>query len=109
MTSTPTSDEDRLRAVLRVYAEDPLDDGDAVLFLDGRVCVEITGLATEWDSVLRRNTASILRKTARSVVVAIARAGATAQPGDLQLWRDLAAELRDSDVALHPLRLLPAA
>lgn len=109
MTTSPPSDEDRLETALRIYADDPLDDGDAVLFLDGKVCLEITGLAAEWDAVLRRNTANILRQTARSVVVAIARVGATPQPGDYQLWRELHAELRDSDVDLHPLRLLPAA
>jgi len=107
--TTPPDDKDRLEAALRIYADDPLDDGDAVLFLDGKVCLEISGLAAEWDAVLRRNTASMLRTTARSVVVAIARPGATPQPGDVQLWRDLHAELRDSDVELHPLRLLPAA
>lgn len=109
MTTTPPYDDDRLEAVLRIYADDPLDDGDAVLFLDGKVCLEITGLASDWDSVMSSNTASILRQTARSVVVAIARTGATPQPGDFQLWRDLHAELRGSEIELHPLHVLPAA
>lgn len=103
-------DDSTLADVLRIYADDPLDDGDAILlFLDERTCVEIAGLAREWDQQLRENTAYILRQTGRRVQVAIARADGQLLPADFQLWRDLHAELRDADVELLPVRALPAA
>lgn len=101
--------DDGLAQVLRIYADHPLDDGDAVLLLDDEVCVEIEGLALEWDPELRRNTASVLRKTAVRALVLIARRGGVLRDSDYQLWRDLHADLRDSDVQLLPVRALPAA
>jgi hypothetical protein len=83
--------------------------GDVALVLDGKVCVEVERLANEWDNELCRNTAWILRETARSVVVAIARPAGSLLPADFQLWRDLHQELRGSSVDLSPLRALPAA
>lgn len=104
------TDHDRgLTEVLRIYADHPLDDGDAVLLLDDEVCVEIEGLAVEWDPELRRNTGCVLRQTAARALVLIARRGAVLRDSDYQLWRDLHADLRDSDVRLLPLRALPAA
>ena len=83
--------------------------GDVLFLLDGKVCMEITGLAARWDDVVRSNTAGVLRKTARRVVVAIARPEATLLPGDLQLWQDLRDDLLGSDVTLLPVQALPAA
>lgn len=100
---------DAFDKALSVYAAHPIDDGDAVLFLDDRVCVEVPQLATEWDDQLRTNTAGILRRTASSVVVAIARPQLVLRPSDFQLWRDLHDELRETDIELRPLRALPAA
>lgn len=108
--TTPGDHDSSLASVLQIYADDPLDDGDAILlFLDQKTCVEIPGLAREWDAQLRENTAYILRRTSRRVQVAIARPEEQLLPGDFQLWRDLHAELRDSDVELLPVRALPAA
>ena len=104
-----TDDTDRLAQLLDVYADHPLDDGDAVLVLDEQVCLEIEGLADHWDDVLRRSTASVVRTTAARVIVLIARTGAELLDSDYQLWRDLHAELRDSEVQLLPVRALPAA
>ncbi len=111
MTLTPRSpyDDENLRKVLDLYTEDPLDDGDAVLLLDDRVCLEMAGLADHWDDVVRRNTAHVVRATARRVVVAIARAGRDLHPEDFRLWRELHEDLRDSDVELLPVQALPAA
>ena len=102
------TDDDRLADLLHVYADHPLDDGDAVLVLDDHVCLEVEGLADHWDSA-RESTARIVRETSSSVVVLIARPDRVLRDGDYQLWRDLHADLRDSDVQLHPVRALPAA
>ncbi len=100
---------DREQQALRLYAQDPLDDGDAVLLLDGEVCLELERMADEWDDAGRRNLVSILTSTAERVVVAIARNSAQLLPGDYQLWRDLHADLRGTQVELLPVRALPAA
>jgi hypothetical protein len=105
----PPYDDDQIATVLQIYADHPLREGDVALLLDNKLCVEVERLATEWDDVLCRNTASILRETTTQVVVAIARRDASLLPRDYQLWRDLHGELRDSDIALHPLMALPAA
>lgn len=98
-----------LAQVLQIYADAPMEEGDAALLLDDKVCVEVERLALEWDAELCHNTASILRESATSVIVAIARPRATLLPQDFQLWRDLHHELRGTDVDLQPLRALPAA
>lgn len=104
-----TDDDDKLADVLRIYADNPMRDGDAVLLLDDKVCFEVEGLATHWDPVLRANTAHIVRQTAQRVVVCIARRHRKLRDSDYQLWRDLHTDLRDSDVQLLPVRALPAA
>jgi hypothetical protein len=106
----PPYDNARVAAALRIYADHPLDDGDAVLLLDDTVCLELAGLADNWDDERRRSTVHVLRETTSSrVAVAIARPGGDLKRGDFQLWRDLHAELRDSEIALLPVRALPAA
>ncbi len=109
MTTPPLPDDDRLADVLQIYADHPLEDGDAVLLLDDTVCLEIEQLATQWDDVLRKNTADVVRASSSRVLVLIARARGELRDGDYQLWRDLHAELRDSDVELLPVRALRAA
>jgi hypothetical protein len=99
----------RIESVLRVYSDYPLHDGDAVLLLDETVCLELEQLATQWDDVLRTNTAEVVRRTARTVVVAIARSGGDLHPSDFRLWRELHDELRHDDIDLAPLQSLPAA
>ena len=107
---TPVPDRnDKLAEVLRIYAEHPLDDGDAVLLIDDEVCLEIEQLADEWDGVLRRRTTEVLLSTADRVQVAIARTGGVLLASDYQLWRELHADLRGSAVELLPVRALPAA
>ena len=105
----PTPDDSRLAEVLRIYADHPLDDGDAVLLIDDEVCLEIEDLADEWDDVLRRSTTQVLLSTATRVQVAIARTSSVLLDSDYALWRDLHADLRDSTVQLLPVRALPAA
>ena len=48
-TTTHDHDTPRERQALRLYSDDPMDDGDAVLLLDERVCLELEGLANEWE------------------------------------------------------------
>lgn len=105
----PADNIPRGEMALRIYADNPLDDGDAVLLLDDTVCLEIEGLADEWDDVGRRSLADILTKNARRVLVAIARDGSELLPGDYQIWRELHQELRGTEVELLPVRALPAA
>ena len=111
MTTTPAApyDSARLAEVLQAYADDPLEDGDAVLLVDDVVCLEVAGLARAWDDVLRRSTGAVLRETASQVVVAIARRDAELAPSDYRLWRELHEELRGSAVELLPVRALRAA
>lgn len=99
----------RTTTALEIYADDPMDDGDAVFLLDGKVCMEVEGMADRWDDVLRVNTAGVLRATARSVVLAIARPGRDLGVGDHRIWRELHDELHGSTVDLLPLQALPAA
>jgi len=94
---------------LRSYEDDPMADGDALLLLDGTVCLELAGLANSWDDIGRRNLVEILTTTSRRVQVAIARERSDLRPGDYQLWRELHESLRDTGVELLPVRALPAA
>jgi hypothetical protein len=107
--TTPRRPDDRLPDVLRVYADHPLDDGDAVLVLDDTVCLEIERLAAEWDDGLRQKTAHIVRSTATRALLLIARPRGVLRDSDYQLWRELHADLRDSEVQLQPVRGLRAA
>ena len=105
----PPYDDAELSKVLSIYEDDPMEDGDAVLLLDNKVCLELEGLADHWDAELRASTVGILRETARAVLVAVARPHGVLLPGDYRLWRDLHADLREDDVTVLPLRALPAA
>lgn len=102
-------DEPSEEKSLRLYEDDPLCDGDALLLLDGTVCLELAGMADNWDDVGRRNLVEILTTTSRRVQVAIAREHSNLRPGDYQLWRELHDSLRDTGVELLPVRALPAA
>ncbi len=95
--------------MLRVYTDAQMSDGDAVLLLDGQVCLELQGMADGWDDLGRRNLVSILVQTSQRVLVGIARPGASLRPSDYQLWRDLHQDLSGTDVDLLPVRALPAA
>lgn len=108
MTTTPLAPDDREQQALLLYDDDPLDDGDAVLLLDGTTCLEVERLADEWDVAGGRALVDVLRRVDR-VLVAIARPGRELLPGDYRLWRDLHRELEDTDVELLPVRALPAA
>ncbi len=101
MTNPPDSP---LADVLRLYAEHPLEDGDAVLLVDDEVCLETGDL-----SELRSDGLRVLLSTATRVQVAIARSREVLLPEDFQLWRDLHADLRGTQVQLLPVRALPAA
>ncbi|MCA1712149.1 MAG: hypothetical protein LC789_11145 [Actinobacteria bacterium] len=107
--TTPPYDDPALSKALRIYEEAPMEDGDALLLLDSKVCLELEGLADHWNAELRVNTAGMLRATARAVLVAVARPRGVLLPGDYRLWRDLHADLREDDITLLPLRALPAA
>lgn len=111
MTPTPRdpSEFSREQEALRLYAEHPLDDGDALLLLDDDVCLELTGLADGWDEVMRRRLVELLGRGARRVLVAIARDRGRLLPSDYQLWRELHQDLRGTDIDLLPVRALPAA
>ncbi len=111
MTNFPSheDDDDGDEQVLRIYRDAPMSDGDAVLLLDGDVCLELQGMADGWGDLGRRNLVSILTRTSQRVLVAIARPRAQLRPGDHQIWRDLHRELAGTGVDLLPVRALPAA
>ena len=110
MTTIPrhADDDSREEQALRAYTDDPMEDGDALLLLDDTVCLEIEGLANQWDDAGRRGLVDMLTTTSRRVQVAIARRGGKLLPSDYQLWRELHQELRDTDIELLPVRALPA-
>jgi len=109
MRPRPTPRSAAAAAVLATYLDSPLPAGDAVVLLDGVICVEVADLARQWDSTVRRDTATLLRGTASHVVIAIARPEARLLPEDRRLWHELHDELRDGAVELAPLQALPAA
>jgi hypothetical protein len=90
------------------YAKFPMADGDAVLFLDGTVCLEVSGLADQWDAALRRNLADMLTTLCTDVVLAVARRRSRLRPHDHAMWAELREEMLGSAVALAPLLALPA-
>lgn len=99
-----TTSDDDLDQVLRLYADHPLDDGDAVLVVDDEVCLELTDLAE-----LRSLSTQALLAGASRVQVAVARRRGVLHDSDYAAWRALHADLRDRDVQLLPVRALPAA
>lgn len=103
------TDDKRVSDLLEIYAELPIEDGDALLLLDSRVCVEVERMADEWDDELCTQTAELLRQTASTVVLAIARRGADLTPADYRMWRELHQALRETAVDLRPVQALPAA
>ena len=109
LMTTPEPHDDREEQALRVYLDAPLQDGDAVLLLDQKVCLELEQLTEGWDEVIRRNLIHMLSQAAARVLVAVARDGSVLRPSDYQVWRELHAGLREADVELLPLRALPAA
>ncbi len=102
-------DDHRDEQALRIYTDHPLDDGDAVLLLDGTVCLELQRMADAWDDLGRRHLVDILTASSKRVLVAIARDSARLLARDYQLWRELHEDLRGTDVELLPVRALPAA
>lgn len=104
-----TNDDPKLAAVLRIYADEPLEDGDAVLLVDDDVCLELAGLADHWDDQTAASIGTLLQSAASRVVVAIARRGADLTPADYALWRDVHEALRHTPVAVLPVKALPAA
>ncbi len=103
------SHDQELSAVLASYDDTPMQDGDAVFLVDNAVCMEVAGLANDWDDELSVKTAQILQESASAVTLAIARPQARLRDSDYQVWRDLHVALRGTDIALGPVRALPAA
>jgi len=108
-TRRHADDDPSEEQAFQIYENDPLADGDALLLLDGTVCLELAGLADSWDDLGRRNLVEILTTTSRRVQVAIARERSDLRPDDYKLWRELHESLRDTGVELLPVRALPAA
>jgi hypothetical protein len=110
MTTTPPYDDTDFQPVFDIYAAHPMPEGNVlVLCPDRGVCIELERGALEGNHPVRRETAAILRESTQRVLVAVARHDQQLLPSDFQLWRDLHADLRGSDVELLPVRALPAA
>ncbi len=94
----------------KIYVEHPMRGGDVAIVTDLTVIQEVAGLADDWDPVIRRNVAHILRELqVQELVIAIARPDAELLPQDHALWADLREELLTSTITVHPLEALPAA
>lgn len=96
-------------APLQTYVDIPLDDGDAVLLLDGTVCLEIGRLTEDWSPEHRAGLVEMLVATCTTVLLALARPGRAARPADLIVWAELRDALAERDLLLLPLALLPTA
>lgn len=110
---TPDSvndDRDPFAEAIAIYDEFPMNDGGVALLTDLAMIQQIDGLADEWDSVLRRNIAYVLKEIGvGEVVVAIARRGRQLLPADHALWADLREELLDTPIVVRPVVALDAA
>lgn len=97
--------------LLDIYRTYPMRDGDvALLLVEQHLVTEIEDLANQWDPVLRRNLALVLRDLdVREVQVAIARTSGELDPGDEALVGSLREELAGSGILVHPPIPLPAA
>jgi hypothetical protein len=101
---------EKLADVIRIYNEYPLDNGDMVVVTDSPVVQELERMADEWDPVIRRNVAHVLREIgATEVQLLFARPDAEMLPQDHAIWADLRDELDGSGITLHPPTALPAA
>lgn len=96
------------RLALQIYDEEPMQDGDAVLLLDGGVCLELIQLADEWEATDLPMLREVM-STSRRVVLAIARRGRDLQCTDLELGELLRAELAAAGVDMPPVHVLSAA
>jgi hypothetical protein len=103
-------DDDRLETLLEIYREMPIDNGDMLLITDPDLVQEVEGMADQWDPVLRRNVAYVLRELGVSELrLAIARPEGELLPQDHALWADLREELLDQPIRVFPLIALPSA
>ena len=80
LTRRHADDDPSEERAFRLYEDDPMADGDALLLLDGTVCLELAGMADNWDDLGRRNLVEILTTTAHRVQVAIARERSDLRP-----------------------------
>ena len=107
--TTTLPDPHHVEQALHAYRDDPLPDGDVVVLLvDEQVCWHVEGLADHWDDEQTDAVTRVITESTTRVIVAVARRDNRLLDGDYAIWRDLHAGLRDSDVALLPLRALPA-
>lgn len=96
--------------VRQIYVESPMRNGDVALVTDQKLIQEVAGLADNWDPLIRRNVAMVLREIeVRELVVAIARPDGELLDCDHAMWADLREELLGSEITVHPLEGLPAA
>lgn len=96
--------------VVKAYTDYPTGNGDVLILTDDKIVQEVTGLADQWDPVLRRNIAEVLREVGVSeVALLVARPEGIPLPQDHAMWADLRDELQGSAIVVHPLEGLPAA
>lgn len=97
-------------AALATYRDSPLDNGDAVAFLDQELVVELESLADQWDPRLRDNLCAVLEGSGTTeLVLAVARPDGVLLAQDHALWGDLRERCFALGIRVQPLIGLPSA
>lgn len=101
---------ENLEAVLAIYREIPMDNGDAAIFTDLHVVIQADRLADLWDPVACRNICLTLRETGvQEIALAIARPEGELLLQDHAMWADIREELHGSIRVRDPIGLPAAA
>jgi hypothetical protein len=101
---------ENLEAALSIYRNVPLDNGDAAIFTDAGMALEVAGLADNWDRLCKENLCSAITGSGvREIAVAIARPDAALLAQDHAMWADMREELAPAGIVVMDPIGLPAA
>ena len=101
---------DDLDAVLAIYRDHPMDNGDAVAFLDHKLAVEMEGVADQWDPQLRDSISAALEGSGtKELALAVCRPDGVPLPQDHAMWADLRERCFALGIRVEPLIGLPSA
>jgi len=101
---------DDLDAVLTIYRDHPMDNGDVVAFLEGRIALELESLADRWDPTLRDSVcAAVAGSGTTELAIAVCRPEGVPLAQDHAMWADLREACFSLGIRVQPLIGLPAA